>query len=95
MIENFKDFRKKEEQPAVLINEDSNKKIIRDFIIKKTGITENGLVSLVILYNTGNLNEDYREELEIFGLVNDSKITEKGETYLNDPKTIEKLKSMI
>jgi hypothetical protein len=56
MIENFKDFRKKEEQPAVLINEDSNKKIIRDFIIKKTGITENGLVSLVILYNTGNLN---------------------------------------
>lgn len=63
--------------------------------MRKNGISDNGLVSLIVFHNTGKVNEEYKEELELFNYVKDNKITDDGIKFINEEKTIERLKAMI
>jgi hypothetical protein len=94
----FSDFRMKSEAPEkpLLETHPELKKHIKKFVMRNMELSENALVTLIVLHNTGTLDEKYKEELECFEYItNDNKISEKGNTYINDNKTIERLKSMI
>lgn len=96
MAENFAKFRStKEKVNENLLDNPDLKKVIKEFVISKSELSDNALVSLVVFHNTKSLNDSFKQELEDFKMIENNQITEKGLNFLNDPKTIEYLKAMI
>ena len=98
MSDTFKSFRSKTIEPAKnLLHENPDvKTVLKKFIARKSELSDSGLVSLVVLASTGILkNESYSEELELFEFVENNKITEAGNKYINDEKNIDRLRKLI
>jgi len=96
----FTDFRKIAEGKTVvteslLQTDPLAKQAVKEFLMKKKGISDNGLVSLVVLFNTGAVNETTSEELTILGYLKDGKITDVGNKLLDDENILARLKAML
>jgi hypothetical protein len=81
------------EEPKEITEDD--KSVIESFLIKKDGLTDLGLVSLICLHNGKTINETSRKELEVFEFIKENKLTPKGTFFLNEEATIDRLKKMI
>jgi hypothetical protein len=98
MKEDFKKFKTAKEMPAkeMLKENPDVKLILKKFVAKKSELSDLGLVSLVVMANTGLLtNESCKEELEVFDFIKDGKVTSVGEQYINEDKSIDRLKKLI
>lgn len=98
MAKTFSDFRKTVDAPEKPLLEEHPelKKHIKKFVMLKSELSENALVSLIILHTTGKLDEKYKDELECFEYITEkTEISPKGQEYINDAKTIERLKAML
>ena len=95
----FKEFREKK---AVINTEDTNekklvsediKKHIKNFIVQNTELSDESLISLVVLHETEVIEDDKcLKELIDYGFINESKaITESGISFIKDKTTIDRL----
>ena len=92
----LKDFRSRLKESGLPLKE-KYRSILETHVIKNSDLSENALVSLVVLHNGECIDDDkYLKELEVFGYVNEKyEVTESGISFLEQPETIKKLKKII
>ena len=71
------------------------KQEIRKYFVKKDGVSNNALISLVILSNGGAPDAASVNELTMLGYVDGNTITKEGQEFLDLPETVERLKKMV
>lgn len=89
----FKDFKKDKNKTEIKI-EDDKKKILKNYLNESTILSDNGLVNLVMLVMGESIDENFINELDGFEYINESKITKKGQNFLNENDTIDRLKTL-
>lgn len=97
MNKSFKERREAEEnKKSLLENNPEFKKVLKNHINLKEGLSDNALVSLIVFINGHDLNEGCLEELKLFKYIDDiNKLTEEGKTFIDSEETIKRLKEMI
>lgn len=92
----FKSIREQNDTKFDLKSDPNVKSILKDHVMLREGLSDNALVSLIVLVNGYDLNEDCEHELSLFGYIDESgKLTKLGKTFIEEDETINRLKEMI
>lgn len=92
----FKVLREKQELKSDLKSNVDIKKILKDHVNLIEGVSDNGLVSLVVRFNGYELNEECVHELKLFKFIDgDGNLTQLGKEFIEKDEVISRLKNMV
>lgn len=75
---------------------EKHRDLLEKHIIKHSDLSDDALVSLVVLDNGESISEEkICKELDVFGFINEEGVTEQGKSFLSEKSTIERLKKII
>jgi len=93
---NFKELREKNETKEDLKKNPNIQNILKEHVMLREGLSDNALVSLIVYFNGHDLNEEYKNELELFKYVTEyGSITETAKEFIEEKDTIKRLKDMV
>jgi len=93
---NFKELREQKEVKEDLKKNPDIQNILKEHVMLREGISDNALVSLVVLFNGHDLNEDCAQELKLFKYIyEDNTITESAKEFIEQEDTLVRLKEMV